>query len=450
MSYILTGIPTITLPKSANNPFVIELLSSYTYGKTWDVEFSDVENVITLGSCTKAARGNSESVLNVTDKGVYIEGADFPSVMRGFVSFLERIHYSQENDSFYIESILLKEKLLMKFRSVHLCFFPETDIEFFKKCVRSCSVAKFTHIVVEFWGMLKLDCMKELSWPFAHTKDTIRKIVAEANAMGVEIIPMFNHLGHASSCREINGKHVILDQNPRYEYMFESYGWIWNIRREDVRSLLKEIRHELIEVCGKGSYFHIGCDEAYAVANDESRVGEFADYLNETVADLRKCGRRAIMWHDLLLSKEENKGYIASSSKKVADALAQKLDKSVILADWQYGVHDEAWETSRKLKDAGFDVVCCPWDRSGTINIDEAIKTVSDNNLFGILHTTWHSLYEGFRMMIYAGAASYGTDDKTGDIARFYAAHVVRHVMPSNGVFKKSGWSEDMTGPGLL
>jgi hypothetical protein len=111
-----------------------------------------------------------------------------------------------------------------------------------KKCVRSCAIAKYSHIIFEFWGMLKFDCMKELSWPFAYSKEEIKKIVSEANALGVEIIPMFNHLGHASACREINGKHVVLDQNPQMEYLFESYGWAWNLKRDDVRSLLSKVR----------------------------------------------------------------------------------------------------------------------------------------------------------------------------------------------------------------
>lgn len=448
MSYVLNPMHTINMPVCAENPVTEELLSNYTYGRKWMVEYNADDTCITFGKYTKSDCGDSEYVINVTDDGIYIGGRDYPSTMRGFLTLLEKIKYSADEDLFYVESCSVAEKPLLPFRCVHLCIFPETKLDFLKKCVRSCAVAKFSHIIFEFWGMLKFDCMKELSWPFAYTKEEIKKIVMEANALGVEIIPMFNHLGHASACREVNGKHVVLDQNPRYEYMFEAYGWIWSFKRNDVYELLSKIRDELIDVCGKGSYFHIGCDEAYSIGSDEAEAMKTAEYLNRVSDELKAKGRRAIMWHDMLLSKNEFEGYVANSNDKVSDILMKSIDKNILIADWQYSCHDEAWKTSPKLKENGFDVVCCPW--SNTQNINEAINTVGSNNLFGIIHTTWHNLFHGFREMIYAGAVSYGaTEENLDNIHRFYCASVARKAMPSFGEFEKCGWSEKMTGPGV-
>lgn len=266
--------------------------------------------------------------------------------------------------------------------------------------------------------------------------------------MGVEIIPMFNHLGHASACREINGKHVVLGQNPQYEYMFESYGWIWNFKRNDVYELLSKVRNELIEVCGEGSYFHIGCDEAYSIGSAEDESLELTKYINKVADDLKVKGRRTIMWHDMLLPKNEFEGYVATSNEKVSAAIMKNIDKNIIIADWQYWTHDENWRTSQKLKENGFDVICCPWDNKQ--NINEAMNTVNSNKFFGIIHTTWHTLFKGFREMIYAGVVSYGTTkENLDDIHRFYCASAARKALPSYGEYEKCGWSEKMTGPGL-
>ena len=449
MSYILDTENAISMPMSAENSVTEELLSNYTYGRKWNVAYNAQGNCITVGNYTKADYGDSEYVINVTDDGVYIEGRDFPSTMRGFMTFLERIKYSVDDGSFYIENCCITEKPLMPFRCVHLCILPETKLDFLKKCVRSCAIAKYSHIIFEFWGMLKFDCMKELAWPFAYSKEEIKEVVREANALGVEIIPMFNHIGHASLCREVNGKHVILDQNPKYEYMFESYGWIWNYKRNDVRELLCKIRDELIDVCGKGSYFHIGCDEAYSIGNDENEAYKMAEYLNTIISDLKSKGRRVIMWHDMMLSKDEFKGYLANAQGNAADILMKNIDKDIIVADWQYSCHYEIWKTSQKFKENGFDVVCCPWDNKQ--NINEAVNTVTANNLCGIIHTTWHTLFRGFREMIYAGVVSYGTNkENLDDIHRFYCAAVARKALPSCGEYLNSGWSDKMTGPGLL
>ena len=447
MSYIFETTPTISMPKQAENQVINEFLSNYTYGKKWNVVYSD-ENYITVGNYTKAEYGNAEYVINATDGGVYIEGCDFPATMRGFMTFLEKIKYSDSDDSFYIENCLIAEKPLIAFRCTHLCIFPETKLDFFKKCVRSCAVAKYSHIIFEFWGMFKYDCMKELSWPFAYSKEDIREIVKEANALGVEIIPMFNHLGHASSCREANGKHVVLDQNPKYEYMFGSYGWTWNFERPDVYKLLADIRDELMEVCGNGKYFHLGCDEAYCFGHEEDRARAMVEYLNKVSDELNSKGRRGIIWHDMLLSKSEFKGYVANSEESIANMLINSLDKRLIIADWQYDVHGEIWKTSARFKENGFDVICCPWDSRR--NIHEAVDTVVANDLSGIIHTTWHTLFRGFHEMIYAGIVSYGADKgNLDDIYRFYCADVARKAMPSFGEYEKCGWSEKMTGPGF-
>jgi len=447
MSYILDTYPKINLPESLKNEVIEELLCNYTHGKKWNIVWNEQENCITAGNYTKAELGDEEYVIYISDDGIYIGGADYQGLIHGFLSFLDKIKYSSEG-YFYVENCCEARKPKLGFRCVHLCIFPETKLNFLRKYVRSCAVAKYSHIIFEFWGMLKFDCLKELSWPFAYSKEEIKNIVREANSLGVEIIPMFNHLGHASACREINGKHVVLDQNPQYEYMFESYGWVWNFKRDDVYGLLSKVREELIEVCGEGSYFHIGCDEAYAFGRSDEKASEMVEYLNKVAAELKEKGRRCIMWHDMLLSRDEFDGYVAHSDKSVSGINLKNLDKSIIIADWQYSCHNEEWKTSEKLKESGFDVVCCPWDNKQ--NVNEAVDTVISKNLFGIIHTTWHTLFHGFREMIYAGVISYGTDEiNLDDIHRFYCAFVARKALPSFGEFEKCGWSEKMTGAGL-
>jgi len=206
---------------------------------------------------------------------------------------------------------------------------PETKLDFLKKCVRSAAIVKYSHIILEFWGMLKFDSLKELSWPFAYSKEEIKEIVAEANALGVEIIPMFNHLGHASLSRSINGKHVVLDQNPSLEYMYESYGWVWNYKREDVKKLLKNVREELIELCGEGEYFHIGFDEADCIEDDEGKATEVAEYLNDIIRDLKSKGRRAIMWHDMMLAEIKSRDIMQTRLHGLAIAFYLKMQLSI-------------------------------------------------------------------------------------------------------------------------
>lgn len=301
--------------------------------------------------------------------------------------------------------------------------------------------------------MLRFDCMSELSWPFAYTKEEAKRVIGEANSLGMEVIPMFNHLGHASACRERNGKHVILDQNPRYEHLFNDFGWEWNFEDEEVYSLLKQIRKELIELCGNGSYFHLGCDEAYSLGHGTNSGKELCKYINRIEAELESDGRRAIIWGDMLLDKESFKNeperYSANCETEIVDTITNHLNKNIIIADWQYSLTCQQWKSAQMLSSKGFDIICCPWDNIE--NAKSAIDTVQSLNLYGIMHTTWHTLFSGFPAMVFSGKSSwnksaYMIHKKEG---YHYCASIVRKVCPANGDYEKAGWSEKMTGPGL-
>ena len=69
-------------------------------------------------------------------------------------------------------------------------------------------------------------------------KKQIAPLIDEGKAMGMEFIPMFNHLGHASQSRSISGKHTVLDQNPKLETLFEPDGWTWCLSNPDTLKLL--------------------------------------------------------------------------------------------------------------------------------------------------------------------------------------------------------------------
>ncbi len=459
--YFLNTLTNAVFPKKSNNPFIQELFNRFTLGKKLNIDFSSADNLILIENGKPLLEEGKEFTINVTEEGIAIKATGYPALMNGYATLLELM----ETDKKKSTSIALgtySDKGTIGMRSAHLCIFPETKPEFLRKCIRSCCMAKYTHIVLEFWGMIKYDCLKELSWSFALEKSAVKELVKEANAMGVEIIPMFNHLGHASGCRMIHGKHTVLDQNPDLEYMFKNYGWEWNYSDKEVYDLLAKVRDELIEVCGEGSYFHIGCDEAYAACLDEESVEEMTGYINRLSAELKAKGRRAIMWGDMLLcvddiSKMEGT-YYANSKREVSDYLLNNLSKDIIIADWQYEAYDDVWKTTELLKNYDFDLLCCPWDSEE--NIVSAVKTADSLGTMGIMETTWHTLIRVFPLMVFAGYYAYSYKNKDsvhplykGDLAkdsfRCHSAHIVRKVSPSGGEYINGGWAELSVGAGL-
>ncbi len=398
--------------------------------------------------------------INVTPDGVAVAAKDEKGLIDGFYALLEHIEVESTNpgeERLYIPCMEKIGKSSIKNRMIHYCVFPETKEFEIERFIKLCGALRYTHIVIEFWGMLKYDCLKELAWEFAYSKEQIRSLISLANDLGMQVVPMFNHWGHASQGRVATGKHVVLDQNPKLATLFDECGWSWDIRKKEVRELHARVREELIELCGDGEYFHIGCDEAYGYENDPEACAVLAEYANEVSAELAKSGKRTIMWGDMLLLEDRhNKGqefYTANRKfhvcsccdAKTEQMLINNISKDIIIADWQYWRGVYPVKTSIFFKEKGFDVMTCSWDIS-TDNICACCDTVKNNNLFGFMHTTWHTLKNGMPDVVTAALASGRENfdyESCKTIIKPATASLIRKVYPSNGDYLKTGWSEN-------
>ena len=302
--------------------------------------------------------GNAYGV-RVTESGVCICAENEQSLMHGFMALLDRFCAVDIDGETRIEleCCEFSDRPLILNRMVHFCIFPETELWELQRFIRFCGALRYTHIVLEFWGMLKYDCMKELSWSNGFTKDQILPLVREAKDLGLEVIPMFNHWGHASASRVVHGKHVVLDQNPALQTYFSEDGWCWDIGKEKVRELLRRIRVELIELCGDGGYFHIGCDEAYNFEFTKDNMDMICDFINEIEEDLRAQGRRVIAWGDMFLYRRQNYNpnnrYTCNApDEEAVQYMLSRLDRNIIIADWQYDATEAPVETAAVFANA--------------------------------------------------------------------------------------------------
>ena len=180
----------INLPIGADADLFSQILTGYTFGTRHFICKNNASSFeITAGNYEYADLCDGEYVLNVTKDGFYIRGTDYASAIRGFMSMLEKIEYM--TDTFYLPCGTIREAPRLSMRSVHLCVFSETSLEFLQKCIRVCAVSKYTHIVLEFWGSLKFDFMKELSWNGAYTKEQLRpliKLLERLRKLGIKIV----------------------------------------------------------------------------------------------------------------------------------------------------------------------------------------------------------------------------------------------------------------------
>lgn len=417
-----------------------------------DLNVTDAgDYIFSVGNVKPLPLDGCDYSINIEQGGICVFAENEKDLIYGFMTLLDRFKAIDHDEKLAIEveCCQIKEKPLIGNRMVHFCIFPETELWALQRFIRFCGALKYTHVVLEFWGTLKYDCLRELSWSNAFTKDQIKPIINEAKDLGMEIIPMFNHWGHASASRGRHGKHVVLDQNPALQTYFSEDGWCWDIKKSKVRALMRSIRGELMDLCGDGKYFHIGCDEACSYEFSKENTELVCDYINEISAELSAIGRRAIVWGDMFLYRyphynPKNRYDCNAPSPEAEKYILDHLSKEVLIADWQYEAAEAPVETSAVFQKAGFDCLLCPWDR-GPRQMNSVLSTAKEQNLMGYMHTTWHTLSNGMKFVTMAAMCGFEDVEiksNTITLLTFNSAALLRKVMPIEGDYEKAGWSK--------
>ena len=399
-----------------------------------------------------------EYELDVKNDRIDIVANSDIGIIHAFSSFLQLISaYSLKDNNFKVKCVVIKDKASLNFRGVHLCVFSDTSLLFIKKMVRLLGLLKCSHIVLEFWGSLKVDSFKYLAWENAYTKDDLKPIIEDGKSLGIEFIPMFNHFGHATYSRSKTGKNVVLDQAPEYEEYFSDDGWTWNVKNEDVLKIHQSLREEMCNLFGDGKYFHMGCDEVFMEdfrhdPYDKEDNETFVSFINESAKSIVNMGRKPIMWGDMLLIEDDfphphNRNF----SKRCYDrSNIDKLIGEIIIDDWQYNITEETDDTVKYFlsKRKAENIILSPWDGNvwkGNLTLKGRCALAKNYNLLGVLSTTWNTIYKDISSMLFTVCLSWEENEDNLDKLAFgalksYAAKNIRKLVPPNGDDKKAGF----------
>lgn len=444
-----------------DNPTIKELWSGFCHGAgELELEAGQANCFLTEGMAAPALADGLEFAICVTGRGIAVTGRDYGGLARGLMVLMMRIEameLEEGREAFRIAECSLESKYIVENRMIHFCVFPETTELFIKKSLRLAGVMQYTHVVLEFWGMLKYDCLKELAWPNAFSKEQCRALVQEIEDMGMEAIPMMNHLGHAAACRVSGGKHVVLDQNPRLATLFSPDGWSWNIKNEKVLRLLRDVRRELYEIFPGSGYFHLGCDEAYSYEKGDEDQRMMREFLHDLIEEVKAEGKRPIIWGDMLLNADavgvadrrentnhDNCYFCGCDTVENAEKMIAAIPRDTVIADWHYDVLEAPVKTSIYLRDKGFDVLGVPWFKNE--NCRAYVDTVKAHGLFGLMVSTWHTLAEKMPHIVsdalMCGAYQSPWSAPIPSKYRPETAALLRKVCFVRGDYKEAGWTD--------
>lgn len=333
----------------------------------------------------------------------------------------ERVPGGPALHGWWLPALDVEDAPALPFRALHLCWFPEMSASFVEREIRLAAYYRFNHVILEPWGTFRSSRRPELFWPDAPLDPAAaRRLAALASDLGTTLVPAFNVLGHAGGSPWRSAKHCALDLRPELQTLFEpDGGWNWCLSNPDAVAAVRDVVEEMHDAFGSPPFFHVGCDEAEEPSCPACRAAKpYAKLVLGHLLGVRdllaRRGARAMVWHDMLLARDDPRwaGFVANGAPGDAPALLDALPRDVVVCEWFYGPPrpDGAWPAPDHFKSLGFDTVACSWDDLD--GISSRGRHAREAGLFGAMQTTWIHVRgaEYGRRIEHAARAAWGED----------------------------------------
>jgi len=237
----------------------------------------------------------------------------------------------------------------------------------------------------------------EVAEPNAMTADGARRLAGMARENGIELVPMYNCLGHQSWRAKVGGllrAHPEFNEAPDLDPSAEDfYCMSWCPNHPDVNPLVFDLFDELLDAFEPAA-FHVGMDEVFILGHcprckTTPNAELFAKAANAYHEHL--VGQRGVemqMWGDRLLPLELGYGRWESSENDT-EAAADLIPKDVVICDWHYELMED-YPSVPYLLDKGFRVWPCGWKEEAAVRqLIEVCRREAGPKMVGYLCTTW-------------------------------------------------------------
>ena len=422
---------------------------------TLTAQESESEYIFRAGNCAiPTLQDGDEYAINIQPTGYCVVGCDALSVIRGVMTLIMRIenHPLSQGVDMVIACGEVHGNFAVKERTIHVgC--PKSAFDF-RRFIRFCALLQYKILVVEFRYNFKFKCLpKPMIAGKCIKKGVLKKLFKEANDLGLQIVPMFNSLGHASTYGEEHGEHALLDVDIKYQHLYSPNGWCFNVQNPKVIEILNAIRKELCEFVDQSKfekkYYHLGFDEAYIYRKQYLPPEIVANFMKTLTDQVVADGYIPFVWGDMFVNKEMIPEYDASAGVFYCAEcehpyeLLKGLNEKTIICDWQYSVYKAPVVTTAHLKEKGYNVYGSAWGGKSWFTPDNArahVDMVKQGKSDGIMMTTWGvtKRYDAVLYCAYDCGLPHNTWSKYSQpstvVATFY-----RNLLPAKGNFKKSG-----------
>ncbi len=353
--------------------------------------------------------------LNITDKGILIEAITSKGLFYGTMSLIQLLEKADDNN-LPLFSIVDWPDMKVRGVSDDISRGQVSTLDNFKKIIEHMARYKMNVYMPYMEDMLKFDAYPTIGLNRgALTKDEVRELVNFAGKHFMDVIPIFQTLGHYEN---------ILAQEEFIKYAEFPGAASLNVSNDSTYTFLEAMMKEVFELF-PSKYFHMGADESYDVGLgksknlvDETNIATVhANHYKKVYNIAKKYGKTVLMYGDIILQHPE---------------ILSQLPKDIIIVDWHYRA-DYNYPSTQKFKDAGFEYYVSPasWNFLTTFptnvnalpNIKNIIRNGLQNNSTGMINSNWGDYgAETFKELIlfdYAWSAQCSWNLGASDIDNF-------------------------------
>jgi hexosaminidase len=328
------------------------------------------------------AKNNDDAYSLVIKKNeINIVAATARGVFDGAMSLIQLLEKSKDNELAGLEIIDYPD-LKVRGISDDISRGQVPTIDNFKKIIRHISRYKMNVYMPYLEDMVQFDVYPTIGVNRgALTKAEIKELVAYAKNYFVEIIPVFQTLGHYEN---------ILSQEEFIKYAEFKGAASLNVSSDSTYVFLENMLKEVFELF-PSEYFNMGADESYDVGRgrskylvDQSNIAKVHAAHYQKVYDIcKKYNKKVMMYGDIILSHPE---------------ILELLPKDITIVDWHYQPEAD-FPSTKTFKKYGFNYYVSPasWNYLTTFptnqnalpNIKSIIKSGLKNGATGAINSNW-------------------------------------------------------------
>lgn len=327
------------------------------------------------------ADNNEGYLLTIKEKKIEIRAKSLKGLFYGAISLIQLIENTQGNK---LGGLEISDWPDMKTRGISddISRGQVSTLDNFKKIIRHLARYKMNVYMPYIEDMIKFDEYPSIGLNRgALTKGEIKELVAYAKDFYIDIIPVFQTLGHYEN---------ILAQPEFLKYAEFTGAASLNVSNDSTYVFLENLLKVVFELF-PSEYFNMGADESYDVGLGKSKylvdktniAVVHANHYKKVYDICKKYNKKVLMYGDILLSHPE---------------ILDLIPKDITVVDWHYRGEID-YSSAKTFNKAGFNYYVSPsaWNFLTTFpsnlnafpNIKYIIKAGLQNGSTGMINSNW-------------------------------------------------------------